>query len=354
MAEIIKQGDIGLLSGKVAVLGYGSQGHAHALNLHESGVEVEVGLREDSPSRAAAEEAGLTVRSVADAVRGAQLVAFLVPDGAQPRLYETEVAPNLADGAAILFAHGFNVHYGRIEPPAGHDVIMVAPKGPGHIVRRFYEEGYGTPAVVAVAQDASGHARDLALAYGAALGAARAGMVETTFAEETETDLFGEQAVLCGGVTQLIQLGFETLVEAGYQPEVAYYECLHELKLITDLIFEGGIERMHYSISDTAEYGSHAVGPKIVDEHVRENMRAALAAIKDGTFARDWVAEMDRGQPVLDEYRAALAETQIETGGCAAARAERPRGSRGGSWRRLTYRLRCSATAPSARRSTGC
>jgi ketol-acid reductoisomerase len=276
------------------VLGYGSQGHAHALNLHESGVEVEVGLRADSSSRAAAEEAGLTVRTVPDAVQGAQLVAFLVPDGAQPALYENEVAPNLAPGAALLFAHGFNIHYERIAPPAGHDVIMVAPKGPGHIVRRFYEEGYGTPAVVAVAQDASGRARELAFAYGAALGAARAGMVETTFAEE------------------LIQLGFETLVEAGYQPEVAYYECLHELKLITDLIWEGGIERMHYSISDTAEYGSHAVGPKVVDEHVRENMRAVLGAIKDGTFAREWIAEMDRGQPVLDEYRAKLAETQIE------------------------------------------
>ena len=189
---------------------------------------------------------------------------------------------------------------------------MVAPKGPGHIVRRLYEEGYGTPAVVAVAQDASGQARDLALAYGAGIGAARAGMVETTFAEETETDLFGEQSVLCGGVTQLIRLSFETLVEAGYQPEVAYYECLHELKLIVDLIWEGGIERMHYSISDTAEYGSHAVGPKIVDEHVRENMRAALASIRDGSFAREWVAEMDRGQPSLDEYRRALASTQLE------------------------------------------
>jgi ketol-acid reductoisomerase len=249
---------------------------------------------------------------VAEAVQGAQLVAFLVPDGAQPALYESEVAPNLAPGAALLFAHGFNVHYGRIAPPEGHDVIMVAPKGPGHIVRRFYEEGYGTPAVIAVAQDASGRARELALAYGAALGAARAGMVETTFQEETETDLFGEQSVLCGGVTQLIQLGFETLVEAGYQPEVAYYECLHELKLITDLIFEGGIERMHYSISDTAEYGSHAIGPKVVDEHVRENMRSVLKDIQDGTFAREWVAEMDRGQPVLDEYRAKLAATQIE------------------------------------------
>jgi ketol-acid reductoisomerase len=312
MAEIIKAGNLDLLNGKVAVLGYGSQGHAHALNLHESGVDVVVGLREGSTSAAAAEEAGLTVTSVADAVKGAQLVAFLVPDGAQPALFENEVAPNLEPGAALLFAHGFNVHYGRITPPEGHDVIMVAPKGPGHVVRRLYTEGYGTPAVIAIAQDASGDAKELALAYGAALGAARAGMVETSFSEETETDLFGEQAVLCGGVTQLIQLGFETLVEAGYQPEVAYYECLHELKLITDLIYEGGIERMHYSISDTAEYGSHEIGPKVVDEHVRENMRSVLKNIQDGGFARDWVAEMDRGQPVLDEYRAKLAETQIE------------------------------------------
>jgi ketol-acid reductoisomerase len=312
MAEILKTGNTGLLSGKVAVLGFGSQGHAHALNLSDSGVDVEVGLRPDSPSRAAAEDAGLTVRTVAEAVQGAQLVAFLVPDGAQPALFREEVAPNLEPGAALLFAHGFNVHYGRIEPPEGHDVIMVAPKGPGHIVRRFYEDGYGTPAVVAVAQDASGFARELALAYGAAIGAARAGMVETTFAEETETDLFGEQSVLCGGVTQLIQLAFETLVEAGYQPEVAYYECLHELKLIVDLIWEGGIERMHYSISDTAEYGSHAVGPKVVDEHVRENMRAVLARIRDGSFAKEWVAEMDRGQPSLEEYRRKLSGTLIE------------------------------------------
>jgi ketol-acid reductoisomerase len=312
MAEIHKSGNVDLLDGKVAILGYGSQGHAHALNLHDSGVEVEVGLRPGSPSAAAAEEAGLTVRSVADAVRGAQLVAFLVPDGAQPTLWEEEVKPNLEPGAALLFAHGFNVHYGRVVPPEGHDVIMVAPKGPGHVVRRLYTEGYGTPAVVAVAQDASGSARELALAYGAALGAARAGMVETSFAEETETDLFGEQTVLCGGVTQLIQLGFETLVEAGYQPEVAYYECLHELKLITDLIWEGGIERMHYSISDTAEYGSHAVGPNVVDEHVRANMRRVLENIRNGAFAREWIAEMERGQPSLEEYRRKLAEKQIE------------------------------------------
>ena len=312
MAEIVKEGNIGLLSGKIAVLGFGSQGHAHALNLADSGVDVVVGLRPESASRAEAEEAGLAVASVADAVRGAQLVSFLVPDGAQPTLWRDEVEPNLEPAAALLFAHGFNVHYGRIEPPPGHDVIMVAPKGPGHIVRRLYEEGYGTPAVVAVAQDASGGAHEVALAYGAAIGAARAGMVETTFAEETETDLFGEQSVLCGGVTQLIRHAFDTLVEAGYQPEVAYYECLHELKLIVDLIWEGGIERMHYSISDTAEYGSHTVGPKVVDEHVRENMRAVLGSIRDGSFAREWIAEMDRGQPSLDEYRRALGETQIE------------------------------------------
>ena len=312
MAEIVKSGNVDLLSGKVAILGYGSQGHAHALNLHESGVDVVVGLREGSPSWAAAEDAGLTVQTVPEAVKDAQLVAFLVPDGAAPSLYEEEVAPNLAPGAALLFAHGFNVHYGRVAPPEGHDVIMVAPKGPGHVVRRLYTEGYGTPAVIAVAQDASGSAKETAFAYGAGIGAARAGMVETSFAEETETDLFGEQTVLCGGVTQLIQLGFETLVEAGYQPEVAYYECLHELKLIVDLIWEGGIERMHYSISDTAEYGSHVVGPKVVDERVRENMRSVLAAIQDGSFARKWIAEMDRGQPVLEEKRRELAETQIE------------------------------------------
>jgi ketol-acid reductoisomerase len=312
MAEILKHGDVDVLSGKVAVVGFGSQGHAHALNLSDSGVTVEVGLREGSPSWSAAEDAGLTVRTVAEAVKGAQVVALLVPDVAQPAVYANEVEPNLAPDAALLFAHGFNVHYDRIKPAEGHDVIMVAPKGPGHIVRRLYTEGYGTPAIVAVAQDATGRAKELALAYGAGIGAARAGMIETTFAEETETDLFGEQSVLCGGVTQLIQHGFNTLVEAGYQPEVAYYECLHELKLIVDLIWEGGIERMHYSISDTAEYGSHAVGPQVVDQSVKDNMQKVLARIQDGTFAREWIAEMDRGQPSLDEYRAKLAETKIE------------------------------------------
>ncbi len=312
MVEVIKTGDVGLLTGKVAVLGYGSQGHAHALNLADSGVEVEVGLRRGSPSWSAAEEAGLTVRTVPEVVRGAQVVAFLIPDGPQAQVYAEEVAPSLEPGAALLFAHGFSIHYGRIQPPAGHDVIMVAPKGPGHILRRLYEDGWGIPALVAVAQDASGTARALALAYAAGIGSGRVGIIETTFADETETDLFGEQSVLCGGLTQLIQQGFETLVEAGYPPELAYYECVHEVKLIVDLIFEGGIERMHYSISDTAEYGSVAVGPRVVDEHVRENMRTVLARIRDGSFAKEWIAEMDRGMPTLLEARRALAETQIE------------------------------------------
>jgi ketol-acid reductoisomerase len=312
MVEVIKTGDVGLLTGKVAVLGYGSQGHAHALNLADSGVDVMVGLREGSSSWAAAEEAGLKVGTVPEAVKDAQIVAFLLPDGPQAQVYAEEVAPNLAPGAAMLFAHGFSIHYGRITPPEGHDVIMVAPKGPGHILRRVFEDGYGIPALIAVQQDASGQARELALGYAAGIGSARVGIIETTFKDETETDLFGEQSVLCGGLTQLIQLGFETLTEAGYAPELAYYECLHEVKLIVDLIYEGGIERMHYSISDTAEYGSHAVGPRVVDEHVRENMRKVLQDIQDGTFAREWIAEMDRGAPALAEARAELAETEIE------------------------------------------
>jgi ketol-acid reductoisomerase len=312
MVEVIKTGDVGLLTGKVAVLGYGSQGHAHALNLADSGVDVMVGLREGSPSWAAAEEAGLKVGTVPEAVKDAQIVAMLLPDGPQAKVYTEEVEPNLTPGAALLFAHGFSIHYGRIAPPEGHDVIMVAPKGPGHILRRVFEDGYGIPSLIAVQQDASGHARRLALAYAAGIGSARVGIIETTFKDETETDLFGEQSVLCGGLTQLIQLGFETLTEAGYAPELAYYECLHEVKLIVDLIYEGGIERMHYSISDTAEYGSHAVGPRVVDEHVRENMRKVLKDIQDGSFAREWIAEMDRGAPTLEAARAKLAETEIE------------------------------------------
>ena len=312
MATIHREGNLDVLTGKVAVLGYGSQGHAHALNLRDSGVEVEVGLREESPSRAVAEDAGLSVGTVAEAVRGAQIVSLLLPDQVQPRVYAQDVAPNLAPGAALLFAHGFNVHYGRIAPPAGHDVSMVAPKGPGHIVRRLFEEGFGTPAIVAVAQDASGRALELALAYGTAIGAARSGMIETTFAEETETDLFGEQAVLCGGVTELIRAGFETLVEAGYQPEIAYYECLHELKLIVDLIWEGGLSGMRYSVSDTAEYGDLTRGPRVVDEHVRETMRALLADVRSGVFAREWIAEMDAGEPRLAELREQAAGQTLE------------------------------------------
>ncbi len=312
MKEVIKTGDVGLLTGKVAVIGYGSQGHAHALNLADSGVEVVVGLKPESTSRRAAEEAGLPVRDVADAVKGAQVVAVLVPDGPQAALFRDEIAPNLEPGAAVLFAHGFSVHYGRIDFPEGVDIIMVAPKGPGHIVRRLYEEGYGTPALIAVAQDATGNARELALAYATGIGGARAGILETTFAEETETDLFGEQTVLCGGLTQLIQAGFETLVEAGYAPEMAYYECVHEVKLIVDLIFEGGIERMHYSISDTAEYGSIAVGPRVITADVKANMKKALTAIQDGSFAKEWIAEMDKGSPSLVEARKALEQTEVE------------------------------------------
>jgi ketol-acid reductoisomerase len=312
VATIYNGGNVDLLSGKVAILGFGSQGHAHALNLHESGVDVMVGLRPGSASRDVAEAAGLAVATVAEAVKGAQLVAFLLPDQVQKRVYEEDVAPNLAEDAALVFAHGFNVHYGRIKAPAGHDVLMVAPKGPGHVVRRLFTEGLGTPAVVAVAQDASGQALELALAYGTALGAGRAGMIETTFAEETETDLFGEQAVLCGGTAELIRAGFETLVDAGYQPEVAYYECLHELKLIVDLIWEGGLSHMRWSISDTAEYGDFTRGNRVIDDHVRAKMREVLGEIQDGTFAREWIAEMDSGEHNLDELRAAARERQIE------------------------------------------
>jgi ketol-acid reductoisomerase len=312
MAMIHREGNVDLLSGKVAVIGYGSQGHAHALNLHDSGVEVEVGLREGSESRSVAEEAGLTVAAVADAVQGAQVVSVLLPDQVQPSVYEQHIEPNLAPRASLLFAHGFNIHYGRIAPPTGHDVIMVAPKGPGHIVRRLFEDGFGTPALVAVAQDANGQAFDLALAYGTALGAARAGMLETTFAEETETDLFGEQAVLCGGVSELIRAGFETLVEAGYQPEIAYYECLHELKLIVDLIWEGGLAGMRHSVSDTAEYGDLTRGPRVIDGHVRNTMSELLSEIRAGTFAKEWIADMDAGELHLTALREQVADLELE------------------------------------------
>jgi ketol-acid reductoisomerase len=312
MATVYSEGNLDLLDGKVAVLGYGSQAHAHALNLRDSGVEVEVGLREGSPSWDAAEQTGLSVATIPNAVSGAQVVALLIPDQAQPRVYERDIAPSLEPRAALLFAHGFNVHYGRIRPPEGRDVIMVAPKGPGHVVRRLFEEGFGTPALVAVAQNASGYAFELALAYGAGIGAGRAGMIRTTFEEETETDLFGEQAVLCGGVTELVRAGFETLVEAGYQPEIAYYECLHELKLIVDLIWEGGLAGMRHSISDTAEYGDLTRGPIVIDDHVRTRMRYLLGEIRNGDFAREWIAEMERGESNLDHLRRRAADQPIE------------------------------------------
>jgi len=304
VATIHREGNVDLLSGKVAVLGYGSQGHAHALNLRDSGVQVEVGLRDGSESAARAREQGLTVKSFADAVKGAQLVAVLLPDHVQKGVWDADVLPNLEPGAAILFAHGLNVHFDRIQVPAGHDVIMVAPKSPGHRVRELYQTGAGTPSLVAVAQDASGNALQLALAYGTAIGTGRVGLLETTFGEETESDLFGEQAVLCGGTTALIQAGFDTLVEAGYQPEIAYYEVLNELKLIVDLIYEGGIEYMRYSISDVAEYGDLTRGPRIVDEHVRAEMKTILEEIRSGAFAKELFADDDAGRPRFAQLRA--------------------------------------------------
>jgi ketol-acid reductoisomerase len=315
MATVYRDGNLDLLSGRVAVLGYGSQGHAHALNLRDSGVDVEVGLREGSPSWAAAEEAGLTVRTIPEAVRGAQLVAVLLPDHVQKGVYVHDVAPNLPPDAAVLFAHGFNVHFGQIRPEPGHDVIMVAPKGPGHRVRQLFEAGAGTPGLVAVAQDASGGAFDVALAYGAAIGCGRAGMLETTFAEETESDLFGEQAVLCGGVCALMQAGFETLVDAGYQPEIAYYECINELKLIVDLIYEGGFTHMRDSISDVAEYGDLTRGPVVVDEHVRTTMKRLLEDVRNGSFARELIAEEESGRPRLTALRRMAARHPVESVG---------------------------------------
>jgi ketol-acid reductoisomerase len=312
MATIHRDGDLSLLDGTVAVVGFGSQGHAHALNLRDSGVDVVVGLREGSGSRAAAEDAGLEVRLIGEAVRGAQVVALLVPDHVQKGVWDAEVAPNLAPGAAVLFAHGLNVHFGRIAPPDDHDVIMVAPKAPGHRVRELYVSGAGTPGLVAVHRDASGRALDLALAYGVGIGCGRVGLLETTFAEETESDLFGEQAVLCGGVPALIQAGFDTLVEAGYQPEIAYYECLNELKLIVDLLYQGGYEYMRYSVSDVAEYGDLSRGPRVVDAGTKERMRAILEEIRSGAFAKELFADDDAGRPLFSELRREGAERAQE------------------------------------------
>jgi ketol-acid reductoisomerase len=305
MATIYREGDLDLLSGKVAVIGYGSQGHAHALNLRDSGVEVQVGLRVGSASREKAEDAGLEVGTIADAVRGAQVVALLLPDHVQKQVWDTEIAPNLEPGAAVLFAHGLNIHFGRIAPPEGHDVIMVAPKAPGHRVRELYVSGAGTPGLVAVDRDASGNALELALAYGAGIGCARVGLLETTFAEETESDLFGEQAVLCGGVPALVQAGFDVLVEAGYQPEIAYYECLNELKLIVDLLYQGGYEYMRYSVSDVAEYGDLSRGPRVVDDSVKQRLREILEEVRSGAFAKELFADDEAGRPRFAELRKA-------------------------------------------------
>ena len=305
--------DAGLIgSRKVAVIGYGSQGHAHALNLKDSGIDVRVGLRDGSSSWAKAEAAGLVVKTVADASAEADLIMILLPDTEQQKVYDESIAPNLAEGDAIFFAHGFNIRFNLITPPAGVDSAMVAPKGPGHLVRRTYTEGGGVPALIAVSQDASGKARDLALSYAHALGATRAGVLETTFEEETETDLFGEQVVLCGGLTALVMASYETLVGAGYQPESAYFECLHELKLIVDLMYENGIAGMRFSISDTAEYGDVTRGPRIINEGVKAEMRKILDEIRSGKFAEEWIAENRAGRPRFEELRAKGKEHPIE------------------------------------------
>ncbi|MCC2309868.1 ketol-acid reductoisomerase [Cellulomonas chengniuliangii] len=318
MAELFYDDDADLsiiASKKVAVIGYGSQGHAHALNLRDSGVDVRVGLREGSASRAKAENEGLRVLSVVDAVKEADVVVILAPDQVQRHLYRDEIAPHLNEGAALVFGHGFNIRFGYITPEADHDVVMVAPKGPGHLVRREYVDGRGVPVIVAVEQDASGQAWELALSYAKAIGGLRAAGIKTTFTEETETDLFGEQAVLCGGASQLVQYGFETLTEAGYQPEVAYFEVLHELKLIVDLMVEGGIAKQRWSVSDTAEYGDYVSGPRVIDPSVKENMKAVLADIQNGAFAKRFIDDQDAGAPEFTELRAKGEAHPIEATG---------------------------------------
>ena len=297
---------------KVAIIGYGSQGHAHALNLKESGIDVVVGLREGSSSKAKAEAAGLTVKTIADAAKWADVIMLTMPDTEQKATYQDHIKRYMKPGKALAFAHGFNIRFKRIRPPKGVDVIMIAPKGPGHLVRRTYTEGGGVPCLIAVEQDATGKAKDVALSYAEAIGGARAGIIETTFAEETETDLFGEQVVLCGGLTSLVQAGFETLVEAGYQPEMAYFECLHEVKLIVDLMYEEGIAGMRYSISDTAEYGDVTRGPRIVTPATKKQMQRILKEIQSGKFAREWVAESESGRANFNALRQAGAKHQIE------------------------------------------
>ena len=308
-----KDADLSLIQRrKVAIIGYGSQGHAHANNLRDSGVTVVVGLRAGSGSGVKAEKAGLTVKPVAEAVAEADLVMILAPDEQQGDLYREDIAANIKKGSALAFAHGFNIHFGQITPREDLDVIMIAPKGPGHLVRSMYQQGGGVPSLIAVHQDKSGQARDIALSYAAANGGARAGVIETNFREETETDLFGEQTVLCGGATALIQAGYDTLVEAGYAPEMAYFECLHELKLIVDLIYEGGIANMRYSISNTAEYGDFTRGSRIVTDETRKEMKKILSEIQNGEFAREWMAENKTGQAVLKAKRRLARELPIE------------------------------------------
>ncbi len=297
---------------RIAILGYGSQGHAHALNLHDGGYDVRVGLRGESSSVHKAEEAGLRVLSIADACAEADVIMVLLPDTEQKRAYDGAIAPNLAPGKCLLFAHGFNIRFGLINPPEDVDVAMVAPKGPGHLVRRTFVEGGGVPSLVAVHQDATGHAHEIALAYAHAIGATRAGVLETTFAEETETDLFGEQVVLCGGVTALVRAGYETLVEAGYQPESAYFECLHELKLIVDLMYEEGITGMRFSVSDTAEYGDLTRGSRVINQAVKAEMKTILGEIQDGSFAAEWILENEIGRPRYRELREAGKKHPIE------------------------------------------
>ena len=308
--------DLGLIKGKtVAVIGFGSQGHAHAQNLRDSGVQVVVSDLPGTANAERAQKAGFDVLTAAEAARRADMIIMLVPDDVQARLYRSDVAAELKAGKVLMFAHGFNIHFNQIVPPKDVDVIMVAPKGPGHLVRRQYEEGKGVPSLIAVYQDASGKAQALALAYAKGIGATRAGVIETSFEEETETDLFGEQAVLCGGVSELIMAGFDTLVEAGYQPEIAYFECLHELKLIVDLIWEKGISGMRYSISDTAEYGDLTRGPVVIDEATRDRLRRMLADIRSGAFAREWILENQAGRPVFNALQRRGKEHQIEVVG---------------------------------------
>jgi ketol-acid reductoisomerase len=308
--------DLSLIQGKkVAVIGYGSQGHAHSLSLRDSGVDVRIGLQPGSKSRAKAEAEGLKVMTPAEAAAEADVVVILAPDQHQRKLYADEIAPNLEAGNTLVFGHGFNIRFGYITPPADVDVFMVAPKGPGHLVRREYVDGRGVPVLVAVEQDSSGDAWALALSYAKGIGGLRAGGIKTTFTEETETDLFGEQAVLCGGASQLVMYGFETLIEAGYQPEVAYFECLHELKLIVDLMYEGGIAKQRWSVSDTAEFGDYVSGPRVIDERVKENMKAVLEDIKNGAFAERFITDMDNGSPEFTEFREQGEQHPIEKTG---------------------------------------